>query len=247
MTAWTRTIRLRGISARVEGRPLPLSASPTPPSLSEAAPVRLPGVTGATPAAISDAFRHLTVIIAIDDSGSTQPPHGTDPYAVRYAAAHAVTKWMRRQGGGQIGVVHWGSTAPARLAVGPVPVNRRMRTLRRALNQRPNLGWTVPAAALRRAARLLPAPAPDQTQVVLILTDAEDCGDGLAEAIGLLPEHAVHVLIVGDGTQDADWEALPFASITRLPSFDNQALALSCGAVLAGALGLRLRPPTSSP
>lgn len=184
------------------------------------------------------------MILAIDDSGSTR---STDPYAVRYAAAHAVIEWMRRQGGGQAGVVHWGSTAPARLAVGPVAVNRRMHTLRRALSKRPVLGWTVPAAALRRAARMLPAPAPDETEAVVVLTDAEDCGEGLAEALGLLPERAVHVLIVGDSDEDAGWEALPFASITRLPSFDNQALALACGSVLAKALGLRLRPLTTSP
>ncbi|MFF1657770.1 VWA domain-containing protein [Streptomyces sp. NPDC058255] len=186
----------------------------------------------------------MTVIIAVDDSGSTS---GTDPYAVRYAAARAVIEWMRRQGGGQAGVVHWGSTAPARLAVRPVSVNRKMRTLRRALSQRPNLGWTVPAVALQRAARMLPTPAPDELQAVLLVTDAEDCGEGLAEALGLLTERAVHVLIVGDGDQDAGWEALPFASITRLPSFNNQALALACGSVLAGALGLRLRPLTTTP
>ena len=154
---------------------------------------------------------------------------------------------MHRQGGGQAGVVHWGGTAPARLAVGPVLVNRKMRTLRRALNRRPSLGWTAPATALQRAARMLPAPDPDEVQTVLLLTDAEDCGEGLAEALDLLPERAVHVLIVGDGDQDASWQALPFASITRLPSFENQALTLACGSVLAGGLGLRLRPLTISP
>jgi hypothetical protein len=237
---------MHGVSAaRVHGRTHLLPALPKHIAKTEA-PVRLPGVTGATPAAIENAFRHLTVILAIDDSGSTQPPHGTDPHAVRYAASRSVIQWMRRQGGGRCGVLHWGSTAPAPLAVGPVPVNRRMRTLHRALDQRPNLGSTVPAAALRRAARMLPRPAPGDVQAVLLISDGEAPGEGLEEPLAGLPEHAVHLMLVGDGHGDGarhrGWEVLPFASVTRLPAFDNQALAWQAGSVLASALGLRMRP-----
>jgi hypothetical protein len=246
MTARIRTVRMRGVSARVEGPAHTLPAPSKTPAKSEG-PIRLPGVTGGTPAAVENAFGRLTVILALDDSGSTQPPHGTDPHSVRYAASRSVIEWMRRHGGGRCGVVHWGSTAPERLAVGPVSVNRRMRTLRRALNQRPNLGATVPAAALQRAARMLPIPAPGDVHTVLLITDGEDPGEGLEEALAGLPERAVHLMLVGDATQHVGWHDLAFASTTWLPAFDNQALTWQAGSVLAGSLGLQLRPLPTAP
>ncbi|OEJ56980.1 hypothetical protein BGM19_02040 [Streptomyces agglomeratus] len=42
-------------------------------------------MTGASPAVIEDRFRHLVMILAIDDSGSTYGFYGTDPRGVRYA------------------------------------------------------------------------------------------------------------------------------------------------------------------
>ncbi|MFF1306051.1 hypothetical protein [Streptomyces sp. NPDC058307] len=247
MTVRMRTVRMRGVSvAHMKGLTHPLPAFPRAALAKPETVVRLPGVSGATPAAVEDAFRRLTVILAIDDSGSTQPPYGTDPRSVRYAASRSVIEWMRRHGGGRCGVLHWGSTAPARLAAGPVPVSRRMRTLRQALDQRPNLGLTVPAAALRRAARMLPKAAPGDVHAVLLITDGEDPGEGLEEALAGLPEHVVHLMLVGDGARHVGWEAPGVASITRLPAFDNQALTWQAGSVLAGALGLQLRPLSAS-
>jgi hypothetical protein len=75
-----------------------------------------------------------------------------------------------------------------------------------------------------------------------LISDGEAPGEGLEEALASLPEHAVHLMLVGDGARHMGWGVLPFASVTRLPAFDNQALAWQAGSVLASALGLRMRP-----
>lgn len=243
--SWSRKdVHLRGVSARVPGRTHPMVVPSRPPVPRGTAPVRLPGVTGASPAVIEDRFRHLVMIAAIDDSGSTYGFHGTDPRGVRYAAAHSVIDWMRRHGGGHAGVIHWGTDAPARFALAPVPVNRKARQLRRALGRRPQLGGTIPATALHRAADLLPPLGPGDVPAILLITDGLERGPGMGEALAAVPPGSVHLVTVGDcPDQEDDWHELPLASATRLTSFaDKAAVAWECGAIVARALGLQLRP-----
>jgi hypothetical protein len=154
---------------------------------------------------------------------------------------------MHRCGGGRAGVVHWGSTAPADLALGPVAVRRAQ--LRRALTIQPRLGGTNPAAALVRVRQLIPALDPGQIPVVLMLTDGQDLGSGLVEELALLPGGCVHLLLLdpsGDCYgQEATWRALPWGSFTRLESFyDPRRVAWQSGEVLARSIGLELPAPS---
>jgi len=248
MSSWLRVYRVRGLAASVPG---PVNQVPQPPAETPrpAAMVRLPDLAGAPPRAVADRIKHLVVLFLIDDSGSVQPPHGTDPHAVRYAACRSVLDLMRRHGGGRAGVVHWGDTAPAELALAPVSVRRRWRRLQRALAVRPQLGCTDPAVALARARQLLPALAADEKLAVLLLTDAQDLGVGLNRELALLPPASVHLVAVdlsGDcWGQEAAWRALPWASFTRLDRFDATDTAFASGAALAQAIGLELAPDSN--
>lgn len=213
-------------------------------------PVRLPDLAGASPQVIRQLVDNLVVVFTIDGSGSVHGPGGTDPYGVRNAACLSVVDLMRRHGGGRAGVVHWGSTAPADLALRPVAVHRAQ--LRRALSLQPRLGGTNPAVALARVRDLIPVPRPGQTPVVLMLTDGQNLGNGLAQELALLPPGCIHLLLVdpsGDCYgQEAAWRALPWGSFTRLENLrDPRRVAWESGAVLARSIGLELpgSPPPS--
>ena len=140
-------------------------------------------------------------------------------------------------------MVHWGQTAPADLALPPMPVRRGR--LRRTLAMQPMLGGTNPAAALARVRQLVPAVSPGQTLVVLLLTDGQDLGDGLEHRLVQLPPGSVHLLLVDpsgncDG-QERAWQALPWGSFTRLADLhDPQRVAWESGAVIARSIGLDL-------
>ena len=248
--SWLRVYGVRGLAASVPG---PVHPVPQPPAATpQPAPVvRLPGLIGAAPEVIADRLRSLIAMLANDDSGSMQPPHGTDPHGARYAACHAVLGLMRRHGGGRAGVVHWGDTAPAELALAPVPVRRRRRQLERALAIRPQLGGTDPAVALARVRQLVPVIAPDETFAVLLLTDGQDRGPSLEQELEALPAGTVHLVLVDPSGncwgQEAAWRALPWGSFTRLDSFDPQRVAVASGAALARAIGLELTTDPTHP
>jgi hypothetical protein len=208
--------------------------------------VRLPDLAGSAPAVIRQRVANLVAMFAIDGSGSVHGQDGTDPQGARNAACLSVVDLMRRHGGGRAGVVHWGHTAPADLALAPVPV-RRSR-LRRALSIQPMLGATNPAVALARVRQLVPAVSPGQTLAVLMLTDGQDLGAGLEHELAQLPPSSVHLLLVdpsGDCYgQETEWRALPWGSFTRLENFrDHQRVAWQSGAVLARSIGLEFRGP----
>ena len=189
-------------------------------------------------------------MFAIDGSGSVHGPGGTDPAGARNAACLSVVDLMRRHGGGRAGVVHWGQTAPADLAVAPVPVRRQR--LRQALSLQPMLGGTDPAAGLARVRELVPALSPGQTLAVLLLTDGQDLGAGLDHELAQLPARSVHLLLVdpsGDCYgQEAAWRALPWGSFTRLQNLRNRTrVAWESGAIVARSIGLRLPDLTPVP
>jgi len=244
-----RLYRTRGVDLRATG---PVLAKPdlamSWPGQCHAQPVRLADLTGASWPVICQRVAGLVVIFAIDGSGSVHGPGGTDPHGARNAACLSVIDLMCRHGGGRAGVVHWGQTAPADLALAPIPVHRAR--LRRMLSMQPKLGGTNPAVALARVRQLIPALSPGQTFVVLMITDGQDLGGGLDRELAQLPAGCVHLLLVdpsGDCYgQEATWRALPWGSFTRLDNLlDPRRAAWASGEVLADCIGLDL--PTPAP
>jgi VWA domain-containing protein len=238
-----RSLGIRGVDLRASSRLLtrpPLAAAQMQ---SQALPTRLPDLTGAPPAVQQQLTGSLVVMFAIDGSGSVHGPHGTDPHGARNAACLSVVDLMHRHGGGRAGVVHWGQTAPADLALPPMPVRRGR--LRRMLALQPMLGGTNPAAALARVRQLVPVVSQGQTLVVLLLTDGQDLGSGLAGQLAQLPPASVHPLLVDPSGncygRETVWQALPWGSFTRLADLhDPQRVAWESGAVIARCIGLDL-------
>lgn len=244
--------RLRGRrigGVRHAGRPHPPAPSRVPPS--SFTPVRLPLPPDLPPRELARIWQVTTVIFDVDDSGSMYGRHADDR-GVRYAAARSVVDLMVRAGGGRAGVVHFGSTAPAELALAPVDVRRRRRALDAALRIPPSLGGTDLASGLDRSRLLLEAPRTDEQQAVLVLTDGlQDTGLALRAAVERLPASSVHVLLIdhlhtcGAGLE-ASWRALPLGSFTRLPLDDPAQLSWLVADVLVRSRGLTL-PPLSAP
>jgi len=155
---------------------------------------------------------------------------------------------MHRHGGGRAGVVHWGDAAPASMALAPLPVYRGR--LRRGLRLQPALGGTQPAVALARVRKLIRGTGSGRTLAVLLITDGQDLGVGLEQALAQLPARSVHLTLVdpsGDcWGQEAAWRELPWGSFTRLANLgDHKRLAWESGTVIARSIGLRLPDRTS--
>ncbi len=236
---------IRGVDILVSGPPLArprLAAGPSGHP-GRVQPMRLPDLTGPSWRIIRQHVAQAVVIFAIDGSGSVHGPTGTDPEGARNAACLSVLDLMRRHGGGRAGVVHWGETAPADLALAPVPA--RQRRVERMLSLQPMLGGTNPAAALARVRQIAPPLGADQTLAVLLLTDGQDLGDGLDRELAQLPAGCVHLILAdpsGDCFgQESAWRALPWGSFTRLENLrDHRRVAWESGAVLARSIGLEL-------
>jgi hypothetical protein len=206
-------------------------------------PLRLPGLAGAPPNVTRQRVANLDVIFAIDESGSVHGPDGTDPQGARNAACLSVVDLMQRHGGGRAGVVHWGSTAPASLALAPMPVYHRR--LQRGLRIQPKLGGTRPEVALARVRKLIRGNSSGRTLAVLLITDGQNLGTGLDQALKQLPARSVHLILVdpsGDcWGQEAAWRELPWGSFSRLESLSHhKRMAWESGTVIARSIGLRL-------
>ena len=131
----------------------------------------------------------------------------------------------------------------ASLALGLTPVHAGR--LRRAISMPCQLGGTRPAAALARARELLPGDS-GRTPVVLLLTDGQDLGDGLARELALLPPGSVHLVLADPSGncwgREAEWRALAWGSFTRLATLsDCRRVAMESGGVIARAIGLQFR------
>jgi hypothetical protein len=236
MTTEFRIYRLQGRNWRIR-RTL---TAPRPAADLQEPFVRLPGLTGQPTEVIYQLVNALDVFFLLDDSASMAD---SDPGGSRNAAALSVVELMQRHGGGRAAVAHWGSAAPASLALGLTPVHAGR--LRRAISMPCQLGGTRPAAALARARELLPGD-PGRTPVVLLLTDGQDLGDGLARELALLPPGSVHLVLADPSGncwgREAEWRALAWGSFTRLATLsDRQRVAMESGSVIARAIGLQLR------
>jgi hypothetical protein len=239
-----RDYRMRGVDLAV-GDPLlarPYAAAGAAGRQRQAQPVRLPSLLGERRDVIRQRVVYLDVIFAIDDSASVHGTDGTDPEGTRNAACLSAIDLMQRYGGGRAGIVHWGDTAPASLALAPVPVH--LKRLRRGLRLQPVLGGTQPAVALARVRRLIQGSDSGRTLAVLLLTDGQSLGFGLEQELGQLPARSVHLILVdpsGDcWGQEAAWRELPWGSFTRLENRDRKRLAWESGAVIARSIGLNL-------
>jgi hypothetical protein len=240
-----RLCGIRGVNVSVSRPPLamPRIIAERPNHSRQVQPVRLPDLAGPSQRIIRQRVARTVVIFAIDGSGSVHGAAGTDPEGVRNAACLSVLDLMRRHGGGRAGVVHWGETAPADLALAPVPV--RQRRLKRMLSLQPMLGGTNPAAALARVHQIIPPSSSGQNLAVLLLTDGQDLGEGLEHELAQLPARCVHLLLADPSGDcfghELAWRALPWGTFTRLENLrDCRQVAWESGAVFARSIGLRL-------
>ena len=174
----------------------------------------------------------------MDDSGSMYGTWG-DPTGVRYAAARSVLEFLRRCGAGQLGVIHWGSTAPEELALPPTDVRKGRGQILKALRIPPTLGGNNLGAALRLAAKW------SCTLTVVITDGMEDFSLDLRRPIGALPEASIHVLLIdrsrGCGPEfEAQWRSLPLGSFVRLDDSDVLRMAHQIAELICRAVGARM-------
>jgi hypothetical protein len=213
-----------------------------------AAVIRLPEPIGWPDSKVAD----VDLVICQDDSGSMYGTCG-DPGGVRRAVALSLVGLLRSgPRGSRVAVVHWGSDAPAELAMPLTDPRRHHRRVLQAFAIPSQLGGTDLAAGLSRACELLAASSPDRVQLVLVLTDGlQDVGSALEQELRLLPARCVHILLI-DRHQNCTpelerrWRAMPLGSFTRL-DLDNAQLSWQAASILANAVGLQMPTLSATP
>lgn len=227
------------------------STRPAPPPFSgQHPPLRLRPAPALDRDLLSTCCTRTTLCLLVDDSGSMQD----DPQGVRCAAGKAMTRFLREFGGGRVGVVHWTHRVETELA--PVDVRRGRRALDHALAAATARGGNDVARALRRSHALLPVPAADEHQAVIVLTDGQefsvqrDAAVHLADVEGavmdLLPA-AVHVVLIDhhgrcSPGEESAWRTLPIASFSRMTLTDPDYFCWEVAAVVLGAHGIEFAP-----
>jgi len=218
------------------------------PPVRQARPIVLPSMIGAPVKEIRRRIQKVLVFFVVDDSGSLYGVWG-DPGGVRYAAALSLLGLMERSAGkkaGRAAVIHWGTTAPAELALVPVEVKRGRRALRQALTIPPTLGGTNLAAALDRAHAMTPELLEAEQVVYYVLSDGiEEVTAAIHAAVGALPAGSGHMVLVDrsggcDPAMEAAWQAVAFGSFTRLKTFDTREMSLQLAEIFASSMGLSM-------
>lgn len=213
-------------------------------SRTQAAPVRLPPLRG-EPKYLKQAAAKVRAAVLADCSGSEYAIPSGDVGGFRFAVCRSLARLMRRTGGGQMLVVHWG-TYPHH--AGTFDVDREHRALDRLLATTPApMGGNDFPAALRTARKLFGSKSDDHIDLVFGVTDGlEPITSAMTDAISALSDARVHVLLVPGEACPADlasqWQALPLASFDRLP-MDNTAMAYRVGEIYAEAVGGQLSAP----
>jgi len=208
----------------------------------------LPPLQGASKAVIRARLARLTVFFLVDDSGSMYGTWG-DPNGVRYAAARSLLELLRRSGGARVSIIHWGTDAPADMALAPIKLPRGRKDLELALSIPPTLGGTNVLSALGRAAELTPPLVEDEQAIYFILGDGiELVTPAINTALSALGERQVHMLLVDrsggcDPALEAAWRSVPFGSFTRLRTFDTRAMAHQLAQIAAATLSLEISQP----
>ena len=206
--------------------------------------VRLDSPYGLAVEELHARLAETTVRLLMDDSGSMYGPGG-DPTGVRYAAGRSIAGWLGRNGGGQLGVIHWGSNAPHELAVPPCDVRLHRRRIRDALVIPPTLGGNNLSDALRLAARY-PTAHPGGADVTIVITDGmEDFSLDLRTPMTALPPASVHILLVDrshgcDAAFEENWRALPLGSFTRLDDNDVRHMTYQIAELICREIGAHM-------
>lgn len=233
-------LQAHGTALRVVPRP------PYEPQRRLARPVRLPAMLGAPRAEQAKRVANTPVAFVIDDSGSLYFGAGGDTTGVRYAAALSLLGLIRRAGGGNAAVVHYGSNAPEELATPPLDAKRDWRQLKQALTiPVPNLGGTNVASGLARCAEALAGAGPGDPVVYIVGDGIEAVSATARQALEALPPNSAHLLLVDrsgacDAALEAGWRSLPLASIERLEVFDAGAMAWQLAEIFASSIGLQM-------
>jgi hypothetical protein len=220
-----------------------------------ARPISLPPMVGASPDEIRLLLRLLVVFFLCDDSGSMYGSWG-DPTGVRYAAAQSLLGLIERGSGrgasSRAAVIHWGTDAPAELALAPVDVKRGRKALRGALTVPPTLMANNLPLALARAHEMTPTLIGEEQAIYFVLSDGiEDVTPAMHAAIGALPAGSVHMVLVDrsggcDPAREAAWNSVAFGSFTRLKTFDTGEMARQLAEVFAASIGLQMPAASTS-
>ena len=214
-----------------------------------ARPIWLPPMVGASRDEIRLLLRLLVVFFLCDDSGSMYGSWG-DPTGVRYAAAQSLLGLIERSSGrgasSRAGVIHWGTDAPAELALAPVDVRRGRKALKQALTVPPTLMANNLPLALSRARQMTPPLIDEEQAIYYVLTDGiEDVTPVMHAAIAALPPGSVHMVLVDrsggcDPAREAAWNGVAFGSFTRLKTFDTTEMAQQLAEVFAASIDLQM-------
>lgn len=210
-----------------------------------ARPVRLQSPVGLSRNDLRVRLTQTTIRLLLDDSGSMYGAGG-DPTGVRYAAARSLADWLRRHGGGHLGVIHWGSTAPPELALPPADVRSARRQINAALTIPPTLGGNNLGKALQLAAQHAVVGGPAGADLTIVITDGmEDFSRDLSSPLATLAPSSVHILLVDrssgcDPGIEASWRSLPIASFTRLNDNDVGHMATQIADLLCRKIGARM-------
>lgn len=215
-----------------------------------AQPVALPSLTGADFAGIRARVRHLHFETLPDWSGSTFSVWGGDPNDVIGAVTVSVFLWLRRYGGGTAGVIPWGTAPASHLAVGPLPVNKNLRSLKAAIRNRVNLGGNDLPAALRLAQQRTSKVPTDTERFFWVPTDGiESVNSATHDAVNMLPPGCVHLVLIDPlhgctEQMEAEWRSVPFGSVTRIDDLTVTNIATTIAELCASAIGLQCRTTT---
>jgi Mg-chelatase subunit ChlD len=182
------------------------------------APLASPPITRPRSAGLAErvSARPTDTVVLLDMSGSTYGPDGTDPHGDRFRAVQSLTNILASSSApipNRMGLILFGSDAPASVASQLVALPDHTGTLDAILSHRAPMGNTNFAAAINRASAILANSDPSRALHVVIVTDGlPDLGDGQASeklmptivgALRHLPRStSVHLMLVGD---DVTW------------------------------------------
>jgi hypothetical protein len=198
----------------------------------------------------------IDALTAVDVSDSMFGPGGSDPHGARYRAVEVAAAMLCLHSSAgiehRIGVLPFGSTAPARLAGAPTDACNAQRFSPRRLRGIPRLGGTDYPTMLRAARQLLGRPVAGHSRVLMLVTDgrphvaAGETLDALflrvARELQALRGVRVHVVLINSDREVLrHWRSLPIAAVTPLRDVNRQALERVALRTLAYEFGLARR------
>lgn len=223
------------------------------PEVGVAQPIVLPNLSGAATSQIRSRIDNFYFETVPDWSGSTFSVWGGDPSDVIGAVVVSVFIWLRRYGGGQAGVLPWGTTPATELAVGPLSVKKQFKTLKAAVRNRVNLGGNDLPAALRVSAERISRLPPTTVPFIWVPTDGiEEVTTATHEAVNALPPGSVHLVLIDPlhgctPDMEAAWRSVNFGSVTRIDDLSVKNVATTIAQLCADALSLTLGTATPTP